>query len=68
MKYEIYEDGVKMWISDNIYYCTNREGDGLFRVDVARNDRKQLKGTCQFSVAGLKDKSKKAKIRKAIFS
>ena len=28
------------------------------------NDRKQLKGTCQFSVAGLKDASKKAKIRR----
>ena len=66
MKYELYEDGVKMWVSDDIYYCTNRYGEGLFKVDLIRNERKQLKGTCQFSVCGLKDKSKKEKIRKAV--
>ena len=68
MKYELFDDGVKIWVSDNIYYCTNKEGDGLFRVNVEHNSRNQLKGTCQFSVHGLKDKSKKAKIRKVIFS
>lgn len=66
MKYELYEDGVKMWVSDYVYYCTNRYGEGLFKVDLIRNERKQLEGTCQFSVCGLKDKSKKAKIRRTV--
>jgi hypothetical protein len=37
------------------YYCTNNEGDGIFVIDLVRNDRKQLIGTCQFSLAGIKD-------------
>ena len=66
MIYEIYENGVKMYVSDYVYYCTNKDGEGLFRVDLQRNDRRQLKGTCQFSVYGLKNKSKKAKIKKTV--
>lgn len=37
------------------YYCTNSEGEGLFFVDLKRNERKQILGTCQFSLRGLKD-------------
>ena len=39
----------------NRYYCTNDEGEGVFVVDLSRNERKQIMGTCQFSLAGLKD-------------
>lgn len=37
------------------YYCTNDEGEGLFFVDLKRNERTQILGTCQFSLRGLKD-------------
>lgn len=46
------------------YYCTNRDGAGLFYVDLMHGDRIQLSGTCQFSVGGLKPESAKAKIRR----
>ncbi len=44
------------------YFCTNDEGEGIFFVDLCANSRRQLEGTCQFSLSGLKDP--KAKIRK----
>lgn len=37
------------------YCCTNNDGEGLFIVDISKNERKQILGTCQFSLAGLKD-------------
>ena len=37
------------------YWTTNDNGEGLFMVDLARNERKQILGTCQFSLSGLKD-------------
>lgn len=46
------------------YYCTNNSGEGIFRVDSLKNDRKQLVGTCAFSLVGIKDK--RAKIRRVM--
>lgn len=63
-------DGQKVicFVDERYYYETNREGEGVFFVDTERGTRKQLTGTCQFSVWGLTDKSKKAKLRKWIKS
>lgn len=36
------------------YYTTNSSGEGIFYVDLERNERKQLLGTAEFSVSGLK--------------
>lgn len=36
------------------YYCTNSDGDGLFIVS-DKGKRTQIVGTCQFSLAGLKN-------------
>ena len=63
MKWEIDGEKVIGWINDYSYYCTNGRGEGIFFVDLSRNERKQLTGTCQFSVYGLKPKSKKSKLR-----
>lgn len=55
------------WTTDkdwDIYYCTNNEGDGIFRINCVRNECNQLEGTLQFSVSGLTDASAKRKIRK----
>lgn len=49
--------------NENAYYCTNSDGDGLFRVEPQKNKRLQLRGTCDFSVFGLKPSSARAKIR-----
>ena len=46
------------------YYSTNRDGEGLFWVDLRKNSYKQLSGTCQFSIRGLKESSVRAKIRR----
>ena len=54
------------WTTDkdwDIYYCTNDEGYGMFRIDSVKNERKQLEGTLQFNVSGLTDASAKRKIR-----
>lgn len=65
-KYLINGEEVRAYISEDEFYCTNSEGEGLFHVIVSRNARYQIIGTCDFSVRGLTDKSKKAKIRQAI--
>lgn len=44
------------------YYTTNNEGEGVFIVDSRANNRKQIAGTCDFSLVGVKDP--KRKIRK----
>lgn len=62
-KWEISGERVTMYISDSEYYQTNREGNGIFLVDLVRNKRKQLAGTCDFTVRGIKPESKKAKLR-----
>lgn len=51
------------WISgeDKCYY-TNRMGQGIFVQDITTGQTRQLVGTCQFSVSGLKDP--RAKIRR----
>ena len=46
----------------NCYYCTNDEGNGVFLINSRANDRKQLVGTCEFSLVGIKDP--RGKIRK----
>lgn len=62
-------DGEKVtcFVDEYRYYETNRDGEGVFVINVKRNDRKQLTGTCQFSVYGLTDKAKKAKLRKWLY-
>lgn len=48
---------------EDTYFCTNKEGEGVFMVDLCRNSREQLTGTCQFSVRGLSEKYARHKIR-----
>jgi len=61
-----FEEGnyVEWNINEDEYYCTGKDGYGLFLVNSAANSRKQILGTCEFSVVGIKDK--KGKVRKAI--
>lgn len=66
LTYKIIGDEVRAYISEDEYYCTNSEGEGLFKVRISRNSRSQLIGTCDFTTRGLKDESKKAKMRRAI--
>ena len=62
---KISEHGWKWYIgNDDVYFCTNNDGEGIFEIDCYRNNRRQLTGTMQFSVRGLKESSVKAKIRK----
>ena len=65
-KWKINEEYVEYWICDTFYYCTNKDGEGLFSVNLNENSRFQLVGTCDFSVYGLSDNSKKRKIRSYI--
>lgn len=65
-KYKIVGEEIRAYIDEDSYYCTNRYGDGLFKVCLSRNTRTQIIGTCDFSVHGLKDKSKKDKLRNAL--
>ena len=46
-------------VGGDCYFCTNEDGRGLFRVNSTRNERKQILGTAEFSVCGLKDKRRK---------
>ena len=63
-KWMVEGNQVTCFVGDYEYYETNKDGDGIFYIDAERNYRKQLTGTCQFSVWGLTDKAKKAKLRK----
>ena len=49
---------------DGNYWEWHESGEGVFVVDLCRNSRKQLTGTCQFSVRGLSEKYARRKIRK----
>lgn len=53
------------WVDDGIYttcYYTDKNGYGIFAQDRRNGQTRQIVGTCQFSVAGLKDP--RAKIRR----
>ena len=62
MRYIVEGNYVEAHIDENRYYCTEKNGDGLFFVDSKNNTRKQIEGTAQFTVRGITDK--KAKIRR----
>jgi len=66
LSYKIIGDEVRAYINEDEYYCTNSDGEGLFKVCISRNSRTQLIGTWDFSTRRLKDESKKAKLRKMI--
>lgn len=53
------------WVSNekDVYYCTDDDGEGVFRIDQRRNNRDQLTGTLQFSVRGLSEEYAKRKIK-----
>ena len=63
-KWEVDGEKVVMWVDNARYYCTNDHGCGVFLVNLTWNERKQLTGTCQFTVRGIKPESKIAKLRK----
>ena len=63
IKWFIEGEAVTAWISDCQYFFTNKLGEGVFYGDLERGTWKQLVGTCQFSVYGLTDDSKKQKLR-----
>ena len=64
-KYKVNGNCVEMWINGYQYYTTNNSGDGMFFVDLSKNDRRQLAGTCDFTVRHCKtDEGKKAKMRR----
>lgn len=65
VKWYVDDNYVEAEISETVYYCTGRGGYGLFIVDRAKNDRHQILGTAQFSVAGVKDKI--GKMRRTLF-
>lgn len=52
------------WVRDNdyVYYCTDENGEGVYRIDHRRNSRQIYAGTDQFSVHGLSEKYAKHKI------
>ena len=64
IKWIVEGDYIEAHINEDIYYCTGKDGNGLFRVNSTLNNRKQILGTAQFTVNGIKDK--KGKIRKQI--
>lgn len=63
-KFEVDGEQVRVWYNDHEYTETNKEGEGLFYVNLRRNQRSQTAGTCDFSARGLKPDSKKAKLRR----
>lgn len=74
MKYnfELNEDGTvksATWREDGderFCYATNNDGEGIFKYDDYRGDRKQLTGLCQFSIYGLTKSAARKKIRSAM--
>lgn len=59
MKWSIAAEKVSAWINEDQCFCTNEEGNGVFFIDLVKNSRQQLAGTCQFSVRGVADKKRK---------
>jgi len=68
MKYYFDEctNEVRLYECTSCYYCTNTNGEGLFYVDIERNERTQIIGTCDFSTHGLTKNSIRRKLRNAI--
>lgn len=69
MKRFIYKKDEDRWEwrwsdNDSVYWTTNGNGEGIFLIDPSHNEEKQLMGTCDFSLRGMKDESAKRKIRK----
>ena len=60
------EKQLRMFVSEDCYYATNDYGQGVFYIDQVENERKQITGTSQFSIRGLKPKSAKNKIRRFV--
>lgn len=63
------EDKCWSWViegEENRYFTTNSEGEGIFEVSFSPlgGNRRQLTGTCQFSLSGLSDNWAKKKIRR----
>lgn len=48
---------------DTVRYTTNNNGDGIFLVDSAANERKQLVGHCDWHICQT-DKATRAKIKR----
>ena len=70
MKKLSYEKDGARWIwrikgEENRYFTTNPDGEGIFKVSFSPlgGTRKQLTGTCQFSLSGLSDRWAEKKIR-----
>lgn len=62
-KFYIIGEQVEMWLNDHEFYTTNERGNGIFRVDLYKNERVTIAGTSQFSVRYCKtDKGKKQKL------
>lgn len=69
MKRLSYEKDGNRWMwrwndDDNVYWATNNRGDGVFRIDLSRDEKSQVLGTCDFSLHGMTDESAKRKIRR----
>jgi hypothetical protein len=67
MKLRYKKDG-KRWTwyiegDDDKYFQTSNDGEGIQEILLNRNERKDLEGTCQFSVRGVSDSWAKRKIR-----
>lgn len=45
------------------YFQTSKDGEGIQEILPKRNERRDLEGTCQFSVRGVSDAWAKRKIR-----
>lgn len=63
-----YEKDGKRWTwhiegEDDKYFQTSNDGEGIQEILLNRNERKDLEGTCQFSVCGVSDNWAKRKIR-----
>ncbi len=58
LRYRQEDNYWKWWYKEtdgDRYFCTNDNGEGVFLVDLTRNDRKQIVGTCDFTLNGVKD-------------
>lgn len=63
-----YEKDGKRWTwyiegEDDKYFQTSNDGEGIQEILLNRNERKDLEGTCQFSVRGVSGNWAKRKIR-----
>jgi len=65
-KFKWNEKALVMFTGGDCYYTTNSEGQGLFFVDQVKNSRRQITGTCQFSIRGLKPQSAKNKMSRFV--